>query len=109
MDAVGVANNNFKEGVAATIADAKANKLGKVSLLLASQLLIIEIVQLASLMHSVTPRKWESRLVSSSDYLFGATMKHLGDEGWELVDARRATSKYKNGASYEMIFKKKTL
>ena len=109
MDAVGVANNNFKEGVSATIADAKANKLRKVTLLLAAQLLIIKIVHFASLMHSITPRKWESRLVSPSAYLFDATMKDLGDEGWELVDARRATSKYKNGASYEMIFKKKTL
>ena len=109
MDAVGVANNNFKEGVTATIADARANKLRKVTLLLAAQLLIIEIVHFASLMHSITPRKWESRLVSPSAYLFDATMKDLGDEGWELVDARRATSKYKNGASYEMIFKMKTL
>ena len=46
MDAVGVVNNNFKEGVTATIADAKANKLRKVMLLLAAQLLIIEIVRL---------------------------------------------------------------
>ena len=97
MDAVGVANNNLKEGVSTTIADAKANKLGKVTLLLVVQLLIIGIIQFASLMHSVTSRKWEYRLVTPSDYLFEATMKDLGNEGWELVNARRATSKHKNG------------
>ena len=109
VDAVGVANNNLKEGVSSAIADAKVNKLGKVTLLLSVQLLIIGIIQFVSLMHSVTARKWEYRLVTPSDYLFEATMKGLGNEGWELVNARRATSKHKNGASYEMIFKKKKL
>ena len=109
VEAVGVANNNLKEGVGAAITDAKANKLGKIFLLLVVQLLIIGIIQFASLMHSVTARKWDYRLVAPSDYLFEGTMKDLGNEGWELVNARRATSKHKNGASYEMIFKKKKL
>ena len=109
MDAVRVANNNLKEGVGAAITDAKANKLGKVTLLLVVQLLLIEIIQFASLVHGVAARKLEYRLVTPSDCLFEATMKDLGNEGWELVNARRVTSKYKNGASYEMIFKKTKL
>ena len=109
MDAAVATKSNLQEEVSATIADAKANKIGKISLLLVAQLLFIGIIQLVSLAHSITPSKWEYRLETPSDYRFEDTMKDLGDEGWELVNARRATSKYKSGASYEMIFKKKKI
>ena len=109
VDSANTANSSLKKGVSDTIMDAKANKIGKVTLLLAAQLLIIGIIQIVSFMYSVTPRKWEYRLEAPSDVLFEETMKDLGNEGWELVNARRATSKYKSGASYEMIFKKKKL
>ena len=109
MDVASTANSNFKEGVGATILDAKANKIGKITLFLAAQLLVIGIIQIAAFVHSITPRNWEYRLETPSDYLFEDTMNDLGNEGWELVNARRATSKYKSGASYEMIFKKKKL
>ena len=109
MDAAVTTKSNLQEEVSATIDDAKANKIGKISLLLVAQLLFIGIIQLVSLAHSITPSKWEYRLETPSDYRFEDTMKDLGDEGWELVNARRATSKYKSGASYEMIFKKKKI
>lgn len=49
--------------------------------------------------------KWDYRIESPSDKLFESEIKRLGDEGWELVTARRATSDY-SGPSYEMIFKR---
>ncbi|QDU39197.1 hypothetical protein Mal4_35340 [Maioricimonas rarisocia] len=50
-------------------------------------------------------QRWEYRIESPSDISFSDSMQALGDEGWELVFARRATSSF-GGASYEMIFKR---
>ncbi|MCC6233060.1 MAG: DUF4177 domain-containing protein [Verrucomicrobiales bacterium] len=50
--------------------------------------------------------KWEYRLESPSDLFFESELDRLGKDGWELVSARRATSSYGDGASYEMIFKR---
>ena len=53
-------------------------------------------------------QKWEYRIESPSDAKFEATMNMLGNDGWELVSARRATSGsgYLQTASYEMILKR---
>ena len=50
--------------------------------------------------------KWEYTLESPDDYSLEREMNEFGDNGWELVFARRATSSY-SSASYEMIFKRK--
>ncbi|WP_372717161.1 hypothetical protein [Novipirellula sp.] len=49
--------------------------------------------------------KWEYTLESPSDTSFESSLERMGNQGWELVTARRATSTY-GGASYEMIFKR---
>ena len=53
----------------------------------------------------VTP-SWEYRLESPSDLRFEEEINKFGEEGWELVFARRATSSYGGGASYEIILKR---
>lgn len=51
------------------------------------------------------PIKWEYKIAEVPDTNFTEDMGKLGDEGWELVFARRASSE--NGEfSYEMIFKR---
>lgn len=49
--------------------------------------------------------KWEYRIASPSDDAFETEIQKLGDEGWELVTARRATSA-SDSPTYEMIFKR---
>jgi hypothetical protein len=50
--------------------------------------------------------KWEYRIESPSDSAFDTEMEKLGEEGWELVFARRATTSTGVTASYEMIFRR---
>jgi len=52
-----------------------------------------------------SPTQWEYTVESPSDVTLEKTFERLGDRGWELVFARRATSEY-GLASYEMIFKR---
>lgn len=49
--------------------------------------------------------KWEYTIESPSDSSLEYALERLGNGGWELVAARRATSDY-GGPSYEMIFKR---
>lgn len=52
---------------------------------------------------------WEYRIVSIEDFEFNEKMKKLGDEGWELIFARRALASegfYSSRPLYECIFKK---
>ena len=53
-------------------------------------------------------QKWEYKIVSPNDLTFDIEVNKLGEQGWELVSARRATSGsgYSSSASYEMIFKR---
>ena len=48
--------------------------------------------------------KWDYTIVSPEDERLRSEFFRLGDEGWELVTARRATGD--GGASYEMILKR---
>jgi hypothetical protein len=50
---------------------------------------------------------WEYQIESVPDLLFDTTMNELGNEGWELVFARRANDSITDDFSYECIFKRK--
>ena len=54
------------------------------------------------------PGQWEYRIESLPDRTFDQRINALGQEGWELVFARRASdgSDYSPTFSYEMIFKR---
>jgi len=49
---------------------------------------------------------WEYRIEYLGDLEFRSGIEEIGQEGWELVSARRATSDDDYG--YEMIFKRRT-
>lgn len=52
--------------------------------------------------------KWEYRIVAVPDITFKIGIAELGDDGWELVTARRASSGEGKSTefSYEMVFKR---
>lgn len=55
------------------------------------------------------PPKWDYKIGSVPDLEFGTQMTTLGEEGWELVFARRASngeSGERMSMSYECIFKR---
>lgn len=49
---------------------------------------------------------WEYRIESIPDLTFTENMNNLGDDGWQLVFARRAQDSITDEFSYECIFKK---
>jgi hypothetical protein len=49
---------------------------------------------------------YEYRIEAIPDLLFDETMNELGEDGWELVVARRAQNSITDEFSYECIFKK---
>lgn len=62
--------------------------------------------QLRAIAESLQPPRprWEYRIESPADFQFETEMATFGEEGWELVSARRATC---GGLPcYEMIFKR---
>jgi hypothetical protein len=72
---------------------------------LLAALLVAQLFGLTSTKASTT--QWDYVISPVHDGLFDVTMKRLGDNGWELIFARRATS---NGTPiYEMIFKRPKL
>ena len=57
---------------------------------------------------TLAAQQWEYRIESVPDLGWDAGMSKLGDEGWELVFARRASGSDEK-MSYEMIFKRAKL
>lgn len=55
--------------------------------------------------------KWEYKIEAIQDETFDGDINTLGNQGWELVFARRASNGNKSGRdfSYEIIFKKKII
>lgn len=49
---------------------------------------------------------WEYKVDSVPDLIFTEYMDNLGEEGWELVTARRANNSITDEFSYECIFKR---
>ena len=52
--------------------------------------------------------RWEYEVVAPSDYEIDRVLEQKGQDGWEIVSARRATSSVGGGASYELILKRPT-
>lgn len=52
--------------------------------------------------------EWEYKIAQPLDSLIESDLSDLGEEGWELVTARRAVGKY-TGANYECILKRRVL
>jgi hypothetical protein len=53
--------------------------------------------------------RWEYMIASPSDAAFSTEMSKLGDDGWEMVSARRASDggEYTKKFSYEVILKRR--
>lgn len=63
------------------------------------------VSQLVSLMTTGTSNaRWEYTIEAPYDSSLETSLERLGNEGWELVSARRATGGV--SASYEMIFRR---
>jgi len=83
----------------------KANRDG-VTAIQGSIIIVLLLIGLGAPFFGVlrpTP-KWEYKVEGISDLRFDVDMKVMGNEGWELVTARRAGSEY--SVKYEMIFKR---
>ena len=50
--------------------------------------------------------RWEYRIERPSDYTFIREMTQFGEQGWELVFARRALDSENDVYSYEVILKR---
>lgn len=68
------------------------------------KLIAVAIVVLALGLTGCTETKWEYKIDSISDGTFKDQMEKIGEDGWELVFARRALSDGRG--IYEMIFKR---
>ncbi len=53
-----------------------------------------------------TSRRWEYKIASPSDATFESQMDRLGDEGWEVVYARRARDGEMGLFQYEVLLKR---
>ena len=73
-----------------------------VIVILLSAMLVAQLFGLTSTKTSTT--QWEYTVKSPSDSELSSALERLGDQGWELVFARRASSSA--DFSYEMIFKR---
>ena len=54
------------------------------------------------------PTKWEYRIEAVPDMEFAEEMNAYGEQGWEVVFARRASNRITDDFSYEIIFKRAT-
>lgn len=67
-------------------------------------LLLFAIIGVWPFSHFKPISKWEYKIVSPSDAIFDTQVNKMGQEGWEIVSARRATSGFTTG--YELICKR---
>ena len=88
------------------VSDIKENKLGKLLFIISAQLFAVLLIQALGFLGGMQGHKWEYKIISPGDLVFDETLNKLGDEGWELVTARRAKGS-DDEFSYEMILKKK--
>ena len=87
---------------------ASTNVLLALLLIVASATAFLQTVQLLGLASTPTtfaPTKWDYQIVAPSDATLDLKLKSLGNKGWEVASARRATSSF-GGASYELILRR---
>lgn len=65
---------------------------------------LLAIVALLAVPRLSSP-SYDYKIVTVPDLMFEGGMKIIGDNGWDLVFARRAIDEHKDPA-YEMIFKR---
>ena len=82
------------------------SKQANILIVLLSALIVLLPVLIFLVGLQFFPTKWEYTIVSPSDYRFDIKMNKLGEDGWEIVNARRATSKWDDSVIYEMILKR---
>lgn len=75
------------------------------ALLVANLLSLLVLVQLLPHPTTVASQQWEYKIEAVPDLTWDAGMAKIGNEGWELVFARRANGRDER-MSYEMIFKR---
>lgn len=75
------------------------------ALLVANLLSLLVLVQLLPHPTTVASQQWEYKIESVPDLSWDEGMVKIGNEGWELVFARRANGSDER-MSYEMIFKR---
>ena len=75
------------------------------ALLVANLLSLLVLVQLLPRPTTVASQQWEYKIESVPDLSWDEGMVKIGNEGWELVFARRANGSDER-MSYEMIFKR---
>ena len=77
-----------------------------------TMLLLLILVAFVAWGYLKPAQRWEYKIQSIADEQFTTELNKLGDDGWEMVFARRASSevsdiaKEKPKFSYEMIFKR---
>ena len=76
----------------------------KTIIILLGALVIFEWVKFAKIDDSISHVEYEYRIAFINDYLFDFDLKKIGNEGWEIINARRASSNDTYG--YELILKK---
>lgn len=75
------------------------------ALLVAHLLSLLVLVQLLPHPTTVASQEWEYKIESVPDLSWDEGMAKIGNDGWELVFARRANGSDER-MSYEMIFKR---
>jgi len=75
------------------------------AVLVANLLSLLVLVQLLPHPTTVASQQWEYKIEAVPDLTWDEGMSKIGNEGWELVFARRANGSDER-MSYEMIFKR---
>jgi hypothetical protein len=90
-------------------------KLRSINVPAATNSLLLFGILIATLLNLVVPKKpaavqWEYKVDSIEDYSFDSTIRRLGENGWEIASARRATTGEGDSSRglYEVIFKRPT-
>lgn len=68
--------------------------------------ILLVLLSNAILGQKLQPVVWEYKIESINDLVFSSTMNRLGEDGWDLVFARRAKDSTIDSFSYECIFKR---
>ena len=95
-----------KEETPVPQAPASASKSNSLTFVLIGLVAAILVIQLLSIrLNMPASVQWEYKIVSPKDSVIIEELDDLGEQGWEVVTARRASG-YNDSYSYEMILKR---